>query len=101
VVRNREAKLGLLPQAWTSHVTVVWLSELYPGYQGNQWRLDILSIVATHFILYVVKVKVKATFRGLLGAETFVQAYCTLAPRKFLPSPLEALCISQTHSALY
>jgi hypothetical protein len=23
VVRNREAKLGLLPQAWTSHVTVV------------------------------------------------------------------------------
>jgi hypothetical protein len=39
------------------------------------------------------KVKVKAALRA------FVQVYCTLAPRNFLPSPLQALCISQTHSA--
>jgi hypothetical protein len=46
-----------------------------------------------------VKVKVKAAFRGVFGTETCT-AYCTLTPRNFLPSPLEALCISQTHSAL-
>jgi hypothetical protein len=31
---------------------------------------------------------------------TFMQAYCSLAPRNFLPSPREALCISQTQRTL-
>jgi hypothetical protein len=52
-----------------------------------------------HFVQQL-KVKVKAAFRGVFGTEAFVQVYCTLAPRNFLPSPLEALCISQTHSTL-
>jgi hypothetical protein len=39
-------------------------------------------------------------FRGLFGTEA-MQAYCTLALENFLPSPIEALCISRhtTHSA--
>jgi hypothetical protein len=47
-----------------------------------------------------VKVKVKAFFWGLFVTEA-MQAYCTLAPENFLPSPLEALCIGRhtTHSA--
>jgi hypothetical protein len=37
--------------------------------------------------------QVKAAFQGLFETEAFVQAYCTLTPRNFLPSPLEALCV--------
>jgi hypothetical protein len=49
--------------------------------------------------VFIGKVKVKAAYRGLFGTETCT-VYCTLTPRNFLPSPLEALCISQSHSAL-
>jgi hypothetical protein len=38
--------------------------------------------------------------RWFYSALRLCQAYCTLAPWDFLPSPLEALCTSQTHSAL-
>jgi hypothetical protein len=42
----------------------------------------------------------KVAFRGLSGTEA-MQAYCTLALKNFLPSPLEALCIRRhtTHSS--
>jgi hypothetical protein len=50
--------------------------------------------------LCVSKGKGKGRFSGFIRHRDFVQAYCTLAPRNFLPSPLEALCISQTHRAL-
>jgi hypothetical protein len=53
-----------------------------------------------HLQTLILNIKIKVVFRGLFGTETCT-LYCTLTPRNFLPSPLEALCISQTHSALY
>jgi hypothetical protein len=52
-------------------------------------------------MMYLMEGKRQRPFFGVYSAlPLFVQAYCTLARRNFLPSSLEALCISQTHSAL-
>jgi hypothetical protein len=49
----------------------------------------------------IEKGKGKDRFSGFIRHwGFFMQAYCTLAPRNFLPSPLEALCISQTQRTL-
>jgi hypothetical protein len=80
-----------------TYLEMSWNRRYHVAIMVKTWYMHMVRV---HEQERPCKVKVKAAFWGLFGTEAFEQAYCTLAPRNFLPSPLEALCISQTHSAL-